>query len=38
MSWYAPLRDAVSRGSQVDPVGGLAGLAAARELHLGLPV
>ncbi len=35
MSWYAPLRDAVSRGSQVDPVGGLAGLAAARELHLG---
>jgi hypothetical protein len=34
-SWYNPLRPVVSRGSQIDPVGGLAGLAAAREQHLG---
>lgn len=33
--WYAPLRDVASKGSQTDPVGGLAGLAAAREKHLG---
>jgi hypothetical protein len=35
LNWYAPLADVVSRGSQVDPVGGLAGLAAARAEHLG---
>jgi hypothetical protein len=33
--WYAPLRTLESRGSQIDPVGGLAGLHAAREQHLG---
>lgn len=35
LNWYAPLADVVSRGSQIDPVGGLAGLAAARAEHLG---
>src|SRR5690606_13768998 len=34
-NWYAPLAAVESRGSQIDPVGGLAGLAAAREQHLG---
>lgn len=33
--WYAPLLAVQSRGSQIDPVGGLAGLHAAREQHLG---
>jgi hypothetical protein len=33
--WYEPLARLESRGSQVEPVGGLAGLAAAREQHLG---
>jgi hypothetical protein len=35
MNWYTPLLAVESRGSQIDPVGGLAGLHAARELHLG---
>jgi hypothetical protein len=35
IDWYAPLRALESRGSQIDPVGGLAGLHAAREQHLG---
>ena len=35
MTWYSPLRSIISRGSQIDPVGGLAGLHAAREQHLG---
>jgi hypothetical protein len=35
MNWYAPLLVVESRGSQINPVGGLAGLHAARELHLG---
>ncbi len=35
MNWYAPLLAVESRGSKIDPVGGLAGLHAAREQHLG---
>ncbi len=35
IDWYSPLRSIISRGSQIDPVGGLAGLHAAREQHLG---
>jgi rhodanese-related sulfurtransferase len=33
--WYTPLLELESRGSRVDPVGGLAGLAAARDEHMG---
>jgi predicted RNA methylase len=33
--WYAELAQLESKGSKVDPVGGLAGLARARELHQG---
>lgn len=35
MSWYNPLRSIQSRGSQADRPGSLAGLAAARKVHLG---
>jgi hypothetical protein len=33
--WYAELADLESKGSKVDPIGGLAGLARAREQHQG---
>jgi hypothetical protein len=33
--WYGPLLGLESKGSRVDPVGGLAGLARAREEHQG---
>ncbi len=34
-NWYSSLHSIQSKGSQTDPVGGLAGLAAAREIHQG---
>lgn len=33
--WYGPLADLQSKGSTVNPIGGLAGLAAARAEHQG---
>lgn len=35
MSWYNPLRGIQSRGSRAERPGSLAGLAAARKVHLG---
>lgn len=34
-TWYSPLRILISRGSQVENVGGLAGIAEARREHEG---